>query len=77
MLDVLDDTNAGLIAGYSFLPETKGQRLNWADAQKATFPEGGRFRWLPFASGWTRFRDFPVPHGRTFQAQWRQRRTKP
>lgn len=46
MLDVLDDTNAGLIAGYSFLPETKGQRLNWADAQKATFPEGGRFRWL-------------------------------
>jgi L-lactate dehydrogenase complex protein LldF len=36
----------------------------------------GRFRWLPLASGWTRSRDFPVPPGRTFQAQWRARRTK-
>ena len=33
----------------------------------------GRFRWLPFAGGWTRTRDFPVPQGRTFQAQWRAR----
>jgi L-lactate dehydrogenase complex protein LldF len=31
----------------------------------------GRFRWLPFASGWTDQRDFPAPQGATFQAQWR------
>jgi L-lactate dehydrogenase complex protein LldF len=35
-------------------------------------------RWLrrlpaPF-DGWTRFRDFPAPEGRTFQARWRQQR---
>jgi L-lactate dehydrogenase complex protein LldF len=33
----------------------------------------GRFRWLPFASGWTRDRDFPAPQGTTFQAQWKTR----
>jgi len=33
----------------------------------------GRFRRLPFASGWTRHRDFPAPQGATFQAQWRRR----
>ncbi|HKC32229.1 MAG TPA: LutB/LldF family L-lactate oxidation iron-sulfur protein, partial [Xanthobacteraceae bacterium] len=33
----------------------------------------GRFRWLPFASGWTRHRDFPSPEGATFQAQWKAR----
>lgn len=36
----------------------------------------GRFRWLPFAQGWTQFRDFPAPQGDTFQAQWRRRRAK-
>jgi L-lactate dehydrogenase complex protein LldF len=34
----------------------------------------GRFGWLPFASGWTRHREFPVPQGATFQAQWKARR---
>ena len=34
----------------------------------------GRFRWLPFAGGWTRHRDFPAPQGATFQAQWKARR---
>jgi L-lactate dehydrogenase complex protein LldF len=34
----------------------------------------GRFRFLPFARGWTRHRDFPAPMGATFQAQWRARR---
>jgi len=28
---------------------------------------------LPFATGWTRHRDFPAPQGATFQAQWRRR----
>jgi L-lactate dehydrogenase complex protein LldF len=34
----------------------------------------GRFRWLPLASGWTRYRDFPAPQGATFQAQWKRRK---
>jgi L-lactate dehydrogenase complex protein LldF len=34
---------------------------------------GGRFRRLPFASGWTRHRDFPAPQGATFQARWKAR----
>jgi L-lactate dehydrogenase complex protein LldF len=33
----------------------------------------GRFRRLPLASGWTRYRDFPAPQGATFQAQWKKR----
>src|SRR5215472_643086 len=34
----------------------------------------GRFQWLPFASGWTRHRDFPAPTGATFQARWHARK---
>ena len=37
----------------------------------------GRFRWLPFASGWTRYRDFPATQGATFQAQWWKRGAQP
>ena len=31
----------------------------------------GRFSWLPFAGGWTRYRDLAAPQGATFQARWR------
>ncbi len=31
----------------------------------------GRFSWLPFAGGWTRYRDITAPQGATFQSQWR------
>jgi len=34
----------------------------------------GRFGWLPFASGWTKHRDFPAPQGATFQERWRRER---
>jgi L-lactate dehydrogenase complex protein LldF len=34
----------------------------------------GALRSLPLASGWTRHRDLPSPHGQTFQAMWQQRR---
>jgi L-lactate dehydrogenase complex protein LldF len=34
----------------------------------------GRFRFLPLAGGWTDYRDFPAPEGRTFQAQWAARK---
>ena len=46
MLEDLDDSNAGLIAGYTFLPEQRGLRLNWADAQNSVAPEDEQFRWL-------------------------------
>ena len=32
-----------------------------------------RFRWLPLARGWTKYRDFPSPQVQTFQAQWKRR----
>src|SRR6185437_659948 len=33
----------------------------------------GRFIWLPFAGGWTRYRDLAAPEGATFQSRWRSR----
>jgi L-lactate dehydrogenase complex protein LldF len=33
----------------------------------------GRFSWLPFAGGWTRYRDLAAPQGATFQSRWRAR----
>ena len=33
----------------------------------------GRFSSLPFAGGWTRYRDLAAPEGATFQSQWRGR----
>jgi L-lactate dehydrogenase complex protein LldF len=33
----------------------------------------GRFRALPLAGGWTKYRDFPAPQGKTFQEQWAER----
>ncbi len=32
----------------------------------------GRFRYLPFAHGWTKVRDMPAPQGQTFQQAWRR-----
>jgi L-lactate dehydrogenase complex protein LldF len=34
----------------------------------------GRFRRLPFASGWTKYRDMPAPAGATFQEMWAARK---
>jgi L-lactate dehydrogenase complex protein LldF len=36
--------------------------------------ERGRIASLPFASGWTRYRDLPAPEGESFQARWRRLR---
>ena len=36
-----------------------------------------RFRKLPFAGGWTDYRDMPAPEGKTFMQQWRERPKKP
>ena len=35
----------------------------------------GRYRAVPLAGGWTRYRDFPAPQsGGTFHAQWQRRK---
>ena len=34
----------------------------------------GKFTSLPFAGGWTDYRDFPAPQGGTFQDQWKARK---
>jgi len=36
----------------------------------------GRFRWLPFAGGWTTLRDMPAPEGGTFVARWNREQRK-
>ncbi|MCW5732518.1 MAG: iron-sulfur cluster-binding protein [Enhydrobacter sp.] len=63
------------LALWSFLAQRpKLYRLltGWTNRTLALFGRGeGRFRALPLASGWTRFRDFPAPEsGGTFHAQW-------
>jgi len=37
----------------------------------------GRFRFLPLAGGWTKYRDFPAPEGETFQEMWTKRASAP
>ena len=34
----------------------------------------GRLKKVPLASGWTEFRDFPAPQGKTFHQLWKERR---
>ena len=41
--------------------------LHWLGRAK------GRFSSLPFAGGWTRYRDLAAPQGATFQSRWRGR----
>lgn len=33
----------------------------------------GRLSKVPLASGWTQYRDFPAPQGKTFQQLWKER----
>ena len=36
----------------------------------------GTFRYLPFAGGWTKYRELPAPQGRTFHQLWREQRNE-
>ncbi len=65
--------------GY-FATRPKLYRVATGIAMKALHLLGsgkGRFRSLPFASGWTAYRDLPAPQGGTFQSQWQARRGRP
>src|SRR5271156_5149264 len=52
---------------YGFATSVAARLLNGAGGAR------GRFSWLPLASGWTRYRDFPAPQGETFQSRWKNR----
>jgi len=60
---------------YRFVTGVANRTLAWLGGAE------GRYRTLPFAGGWTRFRDFPAPEsGGTFHAQWSRHgggRTRP
>ena len=51
-------------------------RLTTDPAMRAMHLIGGKrgsFSWLPFAGGWTKYRDLTAPQGATFQSRWRAR----
>jgi len=56
---------------YGFATSIAARVLHWAGAAR------GRFSYLPLASGWTRYRDFPAPQGATFQSRWKDRDIPP
>ena len=35
----------------------------------------GRFDALPLVRGWTKYRDFPAPEGKTFHQLWAEKRS--
>ncbi len=66
----------GLSAWAVFAKRPKLYRIATSVAMRVLGFAGrrkGRFASLPFAGGWTKFRDMPAPQGRTFQEQWRDR----
>jgi len=53
---------------YRFASNLGMKALAWFGRDK------GKFTSLPFAGGWTDYRDFPAPQGGTFQEQWKARK---
>ncbi|MGO8800970.1 MAG: LutB/LldF family L-lactate oxidation iron-sulfur protein [Roseiarcus sp.] len=52
---------------YRLSTDVAMRALHWLGRAK------GRFSSLPFAGGWTRYRDLAAPQGATFQSRWRGR----
>jgi L-lactate dehydrogenase complex protein LldF len=53
---------------YHLLTDTAIRLLNLLGAKK------GKYKYLPFASGWFISRDFPSPQGQTFHQQWKRQK---
>jgi L-lactate dehydrogenase complex protein LldF len=66
---------AGLNLWAFFARQPMLYRLSTRAALKwmRLFGNGGRIRWMPFASGWTAHRDFPVPGRSTFISAYKSR----
>ncbi|MGH6931598.1 MAG: LutB/LldF family L-lactate oxidation iron-sulfur protein [Dongiaceae bacterium] len=62
---------AGRPALYRLTAVLTARLLYWLGGQH------GRISNLPFAGGWTAFRDLPAPQGETFQARWRRQQRQP
>jgi L-lactate dehydrogenase complex protein LldF len=65
------------LAFWAFIAE-RPTLYRWASGMAAAVlgffgREKGRFFAMPFASGWTTFRDLPAPQGKTFMNQWKNR----
>ena len=67
----------GALAGWAFFAKRPALYRLVADigigALGMVGRRRGRFRWLPFAGGWTGARDLPAPQGETFLSAWRKR----
>ena len=60
-----------------FAKRPKLYRMATALAARVLTNQGvgkGRMSRLPLASGWTQYRDFPSPQGKTFHQLWKERR---
>jgi L-lactate dehydrogenase complex protein LldF len=75
MTPAVQRSGLGLWAWFAKRPALYRFATRWAmRALRMGAGARGRLKSLPLAGGWTRYRDFPVPQGRTFQDQWRARR---
>ena len=67
----------GLGLWVFFAKRPKLYRMVTALAARVLTNQGhgkGRLTRVPMASGWTEYRDFPAPQGKTFHQQWKERR---
>ncbi len=67
----------GLWAAFARRPALYRLATGLAMRVLGWFGGKGRFRTLPLAGSWTRYRDFPAPPGETFQSLWNKRKAAP